>query len=129
MSVRADNSRYVIDAANRRKDDARRRVLDVLKTAHETGSGASIAQIAGAAGVSRTYLYSQPDLLAAARRLQASNRGRPEGVPTLQRATTASLLARIEVLTTRNGQLREENRRLRRRLETAYGQLRESTHT
>ncbi|WP_432489328.1 DUF6262 family protein [Kineococcus sp. SYSU DK018] len=127
--MRADNSHHVVAAAARRKAQARQRVLDVLQSARSDGLALSPSQVAAAATVSRAYLYSQPDLLSAVRELCASNAGRPAGINTGQRATPASLLTRIEALTARNRELRQNNRELRRRLELAYGQLREAERT
>ena len=127
--MRADNSRHLIAAASRRGDEARGRVVDVLHQADRDGRGLSITELARAAGESHAYLYSQQDLVAAARELQEKNSGRQAGTPTAQRATTASLLARVEALTARNKKLQEENRQLRRRLETAHGQLRNQAAT
>lgn len=124
--MRADNTSYVIAAAARRSHDSRQRVLAVLDASRDRGEQPTVTHVAAAAGVSRAYLYSQPDLIAAVQELQRADSGRPRGVPTRQRATAASLLARIEILTARNTALREENRRLRRRLEAAHGQLRDN---
>lgn len=126
--MRADNTHHIVDAAGRRREAARARVIDVLHQTDRDGRGLSITELARAAAVSRAYLYSQQDLIAAARELREKNLGRPAGTPTPQRATTASLLARIEALTARSKKLQEENRQLRRRLETAHGQLRERGH-
>ena len=57
--------------------------------------------------------------------IREKNAGRAAGTPTTQRATAASLLARIEALSARNKKLQEENRTLRRRLEAAHGELRD----
>lgn len=122
--MRADNTRHLTDAAARRSQDSRRRVLAVLQAALQHGEQLTVTRTATEAGVSRAYLYSQPDLIATVRELQQANSGRPRGVPTQQRASAASLLARIETLATRNKDLREENRRLRRRLEVAHGHIR-----
>lgn len=124
--MRADNTHHLTAAAARRSHDSRSRVVAVLEASLQRGEHLTVARTAAAAGVSRAYLYSQPDLIAAVRELQQANRGRPRGVPTQQRASAASLLARIETLTIRNKDLREENRRLRRRLEAAHGQLRDN---
>jgi len=123
--MRADNSRHVLDAAARRRDQSRARAIKVLHDADHEGSWLTITELARTAAVSRAYLYSQPDLVAAARELREKNEGRAPGTPTTQRATAASLLARIEALTARNKKLQEENRQLRRRLEIAHGQLRD----
>ena len=58
------------------------------------------------------------------RDLNLANPGRPPGVPANERATHASLLARVETLLARNRQLREENKALRAQIEIAYGELR-----
>lgn len=123
--MRADNSHHIRDAAARRREQARARVVEVLHQADRDGQGLSITELARAAAVSRAYLYSQHDLVAAARELRDKNAARPVGTPTAQRATAASLLSRIDALTARNKKLQEENRQLRRRLEAAHGQLRE----
>lgn len=124
LPVRADNTHHVVEAATRRSLDARRRVQSALQAALDAGEQVTVARLATTAGVSRAYLYSQTDLLGALRELQLANDGRPPGVPTSQRASTTSLIARIDTLTSRNKALREENRQLRRRLEAVHGQLR-----
>lgn len=123
--MRADNSRHVLDAAARRRDQSRARVIQVLHDVDHEGRWLTVTELARAASVSRAYLYSQPDLVAAARELREKNAGRAAGTPTTQRATAASLLARIEALSARNKKLQEENRTLRRRLEAAHGELRD----
>ncbi|KRE29588.1 DUF6262 family protein [Agromyces sp. Soil535] len=127
--MRADNRQHVLEAAARRGEQARARVIAVINQANQDGQCLSITQLARAASVSRAYIYSQRDLITAARSLQQKNTGRPAGTPTDQRASAASLLTRIEALTTRNKKLQDENRQLRRRLEIAYGQLRSENAT
>ncbi len=122
--MRADNRRHLATAAAERKADSRKRVTAVLKDLDTRGESAKVTEIARRARVSRAYIYSQPDLIAALRELNTANADRPPGTPTNQRATHASLLTRVEALMTRNRQLREENQTLRKQLEIAYGELR-----
>lgn len=127
--MRADNTHHVVAAASRRSLDARQRVQTALQAAQDAGETVTVARLATTAGVSRAYLYSQTDLLGALRELQLANDGRPPGIPTNQRSSATSLLARIDALASRNKELREENRQLRRRLEAAHGQLRGNGNT
>ncbi len=48
--------------------------------------------------------------------------------PRRQRASEASLLTRIEALTTNNAALRQENTQLRCQLQTVHGRLRDLRH-
>jgi hypothetical protein len=75
--------------------------------------------------VSRSWLYTQPDLRAEIERLRAASQRVPGGpVPIRQRASDASLLRRLEAANTRSRQLAEENRRLRDQLARALGEQR-----
>lgn len=123
--MRADNTHHLVQATARRQAEARARVMTILQEAHSLGESLNLATAARRAGVSRAYLYSQPDLVAAIRELAAANTGRQPAMPTAQRSTPASLLARIEALTARNKALREENQRLRKQLAAAHGALRD----
>lgn len=120
----ADNTAHLIAAAKRRSTDSAQRVRDTLREFHRSGQPITVAGVARQAKVSRTFLHSQPDLLEAIRSLQAQNDG-PDPIPLRQRASEKSLLTRIEGLTASNKKLRDDNAKLRRRLELALGDLRE----
>lgn len=122
--MRADNTNHLIAAAKRRSDDAVERVRDTLRELRRTGQPATVAGVARKAGVSRTFLHSQPELLEALRELKPQNNG-PDPIPARQRATERSLRTRIEALTAANKTLRHDNSELRRRLELALGDLRQ----
>ncbi|MDQ4490792.1 DUF6262 family protein [Sinomonas sp. ASV486] len=122
--MRADNSRHLAKAAAERKAASRERVVAVLRDLHASGETANVTEVARRAGVSRAYIYAQADVIAALRELNDANGGRKPGIPTNQRTTPASLLAKVENLLARNKQLREENQALRKQLEIAYGELR-----
>lgn len=119
----ADNSHHLIEAAQRRHDDAHQRAQDAIRAAAARGETVPVSALAARAGVSRAFLYATPDLIDAIRQLRSSGE-RAGAIPTRQRASEASLLRRIEALTQRNKELRTENQDLRRRLEIAHGNLR-----
>ena len=78
------------------------------------------------AGVSRSWLYTQPDISSQIRRLRRNTDGTGSAgtVPASQRTTDASLRARLTAALERNRQLADENARLRRQLAHALGDQR-----
>ena len=90
-----------------------------------SGLPVTIDALAREAAVSRSWIYSQPDLRAETARLRA--RPRPatgRAVPERQRASDASLLRRVEVATQRIRELETDNKRLRAALAEALGERR-----
>lgn len=122
----ADNSHLIVAAARRRATATRRRAVAALRRMDATGTAITFETVAREAGVSRSWLYNQPDLRAEIERLRARRRSilaaRP--VPDRQRASDASLLRRLEAATERNRQLESENRELRDALALALGERR-----
>ena len=88
----------------------------------------TFAAVAQAAGVSRSWLYTQPDISGQIRRLRESTAGTgsADAIPAGQRTTEASLRARLTATLDRNRQLADENARLRRQLAQALGAARRS---
>jgi hypothetical protein len=86
----------------------------------------TFAGVAQAAGVSRSWLYTQPDISTQIRRLRGrtDDAGSAGAIPAGQRATSASLRARLSAALDRNRQLADENARLRRQLARALGDQR-----
>jgi hypothetical protein len=75
--------------------------------------------------VSRSWLYTQPDIRAEIERLRSlHDRAPAQAVPARQRTTDASLLQRLEIANARNRELAEDNQRLRRQLARALGEQR-----
>ena len=123
--MRADNSHHVIAAARCRAQATRRRAIAALRRMDTRGRPITIDALAREAGVSRSWIYSQPDLLAEAQRLR--DRPRPAGgeaVPDRQRASDTSLLRRLEAATRRIRELETDNKRLRTALAEALGEQR-----
>jgi hypothetical protein len=82
------------------------------------------------AGVSRQWLYTQPELRTPIEWLR-DQRPTPttDGVPARQRATEASLRQRLETLRAENQRLRMENSSLKTELAIACGQQRRASNT
>lgn len=89
------------------------------------GAAVTFESVAWAAGVSRSWLHTQPDIRDEVLRLRDLGRRAPgTSVPARHRSSDASLLLRLEASTARNRELAEDNRRLRRQLAQALGQFR-----
>jgi hypothetical protein len=113
------------EAAARRHQLTRSRAVQALRELDRTGTAITFAAVAQAAGISRSWLYTQPDIAGQIRRLrgQTANATRT-GVPANQQATDASLRARLSAALERNRQLADDNARLRRQLARALGDQR-----
>ena len=124
--MRADNSHHIVTAARRRATATRRRAVAALRRMDNAGQAISFDAVAREGQVSRSWLYSQPDLRAEIERLRARPAPAPVGphIPDRQRASDASLRRRLEVVTERNRRLETENRQLREALAAALGERR-----
>jgi len=116
------------EAAARRRELTRARAVQALRELDRSGAPVTFAGVAQAAGISRSWLYTQSDLSGQIRRLRAKtdSAGSVGAVPAAQRATDASLRARLTAALDRNRQLADENARLRRQLARALGDQRSS---
>ncbi len=113
-------------AAARRHQDAHARATEALAALNADGQAVSFQAVAQRAGVSRQWLYTQPELRA---RIEQLRDRRPSGsatVPDDQRARERSLRQRNETLLADNRRLRAETQTLRDELAVLYGQLRAS---
>ena len=109
------------EAAARRHELTRARAVQALRELDRAGTPVTFAGVGRAAGVSRSWLYTQPDISNQIRRLRRKTDG---AVPVGQRSTDASLRARLTAALDRNKQLADENARLRRQLARALGDQR-----
>ena len=111
------------EAAARRHELTRSRAVQALRELDRAGVPVTFAGVAQAAGISRSWLYTQPDISGQIRRLRKSTDGAGSAgaIPAGQRTTEASLRARLTVALDRNKQLANENTRLRRQLARALG--------
>ena len=116
------------EAAARRHELTRSKAVQALRELDRAGTPVTFAGVAQAAGVSRSWLYTQPDISSQIRRLrrQANDAGSAGVIPAGHRPTDASLRARLTAALDRNKQLAGENARLRRQLAHALGDQRSS---
>jgi hypothetical protein len=118
--MRVDNSRFIIQAARRRSQATRERAIHALRRLAAAGDPVTFDTVARKAGVSRSWLYAQPDLRLEIGRLRAQQgQGRAPGsppIPARQRASDASLRRRLEAVNAESRRLRQENQRLREQL-------------
>ena len=114
------------EAAARRHELTRAKAVQALREIDRAGTPVTFARVAEAAGISRSWLYTQPDISSQIRRLRQKTNaaGSADGIPAAQRATDASLRARLATALERNKQLADENARLRRQLARALGDQR-----
>ena len=117
------------EAAAQRHELTRAKAVQALRELDRAGAPVTFARVAREAGISRSWLYTQPDISSQIRRLREKTDGAGSAaIPAGQRATDASLRARLAAALDRNRQLADENARLRRQLARALGDQR-STRT
>lgn len=118
----ADNTGFLLAATKRRSAEARRCAEQALPGAAKSTKPITVVGIAKAAKVSRSWLYTQPDLIDAITHLQQRQ---PSPARTGQQpATIASLQNRLDAADRRNKQLCGQVAKLTERLEIAYGEIR-----
>jgi hypothetical protein len=126
--MRPDPAGPLAEAAARRHELTRSKAIQALRELDRSGQPVTFAGVAQAAGISRSWLYTQPDISDQIRRLRESTdgAGSADAIPAAQRATDASLRTRLTAALDRNKQLADENARLRRQLAHALGAARHS---
>ena len=119
----ADNSAQLRASAQRRHEQARRRAFDALAVLGQDDAPVTVAGLARSAGVARSWIYTQPDLVDAIRAIEQPPRqpgSSAKGTP----ATDASWRQRLELAHQRIKELADENARLRKQLANVHGELR-----
>ncbi|TDT98249.1 hypothetical protein EDD99_6473 [Streptomyces sp. 846.5] len=123
--MRADNSAHLVVSARQRHELARAKAIRALRELDSSGTPVTFEAVARHAQVSRSWLYTQPDIRTEIERLRALDRPTSHPAPPArQRGSDASLSRRLEVALARNRELTTDNQRLRRHLAQALGQLR-----
>ncbi|MGK2954938.1 MAG: DUF6262 family protein [Solirubrobacterales bacterium] len=120
--TRADNTINLLRAAADKRDAATRRTIDVIEEFARTGAHVSVAVVAHTAGVSRGWIYQQPDLLAEINRLRENTSIVP--IPAAQRATDESIRQRLATAREEIERLRAENTMLRTQVARTLGEHR-----
>jgi Family of unknown function (DUF6262) len=121
-----------VEQIERLTANARHRSHQTMQRAHETltamatrGDAVTVARLAQSATVSRSWIYTQPELLERIEQLRQTAPSRPPGSAAASRASLESLKRRLELAHQRIAQLRDENQQLRRSVEQLHGQLRD----
>ena len=122
--MRTDNTHHLLAATRQRSDAARQRAEEALKQLDQTTQPATVSGLARTAGVSRSWLYTQPDLLEQLQQRKRPERTSPTGASI--RASETSMHRRLQLAHQRIRHLSEENSRLRERLARAHGELRDA---
>ena len=120
--TRADNTIHLLRAAADKRDAATRRTVGVIEEFARTGAHISVAVVAHTAGVSRGWIYEQPDLLAEINRLREHTSDVP--IPAAQRATDESARQRLATAHDEIERLRAENTMLRAQVARTLGEHR-----
>jgi hypothetical protein len=128
--MRPEPTARLADAARRRHELTRAKAVRALRELDRAGTTVTFDGVARAAGVSRSWLYTQPDIRAEIERPRDATRRDPSTpIPAAQRSSDASLLRRLQAAIDRNQRLAEENQRLRRQLAHALGDQRATDGT
>ena len=128
----ADAATPLVAAAKQRHELTRARAIQAIRELDRAGAAVTFTAVAGQAQVSRSWLYSQPDICRQIRQLrEATSRSTTAPIPASQRASDTSLLRRLETAHAENRrlsdqctQLRAENTRLRRQIAHLLGEQR-----
>jgi hypothetical protein len=123
--VDPDPAAPLAEAAARRHELTRAKAIQALRELDRAGTPVTFAAVASAAGISRSWLYAQADIRSQIQRLRGTRNSVPAvPVPPGQRATDASLRARLTAALARNQALANENARLRCQLARVLGDQR-----
>jgi hypothetical protein len=112
-------------AAAQRRLSAESRTKQAIHSLDQRGETITFAAIAAAAGVSRQYLYSHPQLRPEIEQLRGRQRTAPPRLPASARPSDNSIRSRLRAALDDNQRLREDNTTLREELAAALGRARE----
>lgn len=112
-------------AARQRTEYTRQRAIVALRQLDRDGTPITYSSLATTAGVSRSWLYRQPDLRAEIDRLRT--RPTSPAVPAAQRASNPSQAQRISDLIDTNRAHHEQNRKLQDQIAVLLGHQRATT--
>jgi Family of unknown function (DUF6262) len=119
-----DHSHHLVATTQRRRADTLERARRALHELSQTGQRHTITQIAAHAGISRSWLYAQPELRDQLRRLTAISETAESAPARIERGSDASLRQRLTLAHERIRELDDENRQLRNQIAHLHGQLR-----
>jgi hypothetical protein len=117
--------RALAATAARRTLDTEQRVRSTLRALDADGATISFAAVADHARVSRAFLYAHAELRAEIEALRSIHTAAPARLLVRQRASDASVRARLRAALDENQRQREELAALREELALAHGRVRE----
>lgn len=123
--MRADNSSHLRQAAERRHELTRSKAVAALREIQNQGGTVTFEAVAATAQVSRSWLYTQPDLRSVIIGMRDDDRPQQPRTSSRNSASTESLRARLSASLERNRALSTEIERLRHQLALALGQARQ----
>jgi predicted nucleic acid-binding Zn-ribbon protein len=120
-----DQVERLILNARRRSEQTLQKAQDALTAMTARGDTVTVASLAKTAEVSRSWIYTQPELRERIEQLHQAAPARPPRSAAASQASLDSLKRRLDLAHQRIAQLREENGQLRHAVEQLHGQLRE----
>ena len=117
------------EAAQARHEATLRRATTALQRLARRGEQITFRRVAETAGVSRSWLYRQPQLRDEITRLRDTTVGRPGTLPAAERATADSLRQQLQAYRDEVTWLRTENQELRDQLARHLGASRANAAT
>jgi Family of unknown function (DUF6262) len=117
------DNRSLAEHARRRHEQTLQRAHRALEALAASGGPVTVSRLIREAAVSRSWIYTQPELLDLLEKLR--HRGdRTAGPAPNSRASDESLRRRLDLAHQRIAQLRADNHELRDMLARAHGELR-----
>lgn len=117
-----DRVQRLRDAAQARHNTTLQRAQDTLRHLAKRGETITFRRVADAAGVSRSWLYQQPELRAQIDQLRRRSATRSRvAVPAAEQATADSLRQQLHTYRAELNRLRTENQALREQLARRLG--------
>lgn len=125
-----DRVQRLREAAQARHDTTLQRAEDTVRRLANRGEAVTFRRVADAAGVSRSWLYQQPELRAQIDQLRHRPAARARAaVPAAEQATADSLRQQLRTYREELNRLRTENQNLRAQLARRLGDERTAAIT
>jgi hypothetical protein len=105
----ADNAHYLIEHAKQRRQETLERAHQALAELAGTDQSITVAKLASKANVSRSWIYTQTELLDQIQQQQRSHSDSRSNHQIVTRASDESLHCRLTLAHERIAQLRKEN--------------------
>ena len=122
-----DNARFLTQAAAARHQATLSKASNAIEHLNSSGQPVNFSAVAAAAGVSRTWLYRNPEIRDLISRLRSAP-APSASTRNAQRATAESLHARLHIARAEITSLRAQNTKLRDQIARQYGEQRTQIH-